>query len=140
MDKAQVLTQNTHNDIDLCTRFQASGFFGEPRLAIMPRWVWFAPFGALVLALGIWGFRLGWIAATLTETDVILAYTARYLETQGANAEPTDCSARPGRDASVWVLVTCVAQDGARYVYPVDRFGRLLEMKPDAGTPAQPRT
>jgi hypothetical protein len=106
----------------------------------MPRWVWFAPFAVLVLALGIWGFRLGWIAATLTETDVILAYTNRYLDTRGADGEPTDCSARPGRDASVWILVTCVAPDGTRHDYPVDRFGRLVEVKPDAGSMAKPQT
>ena len=105
----------------------------------MPHWVWFAPFAVLVLALSIWGFRLGWIAATLTETDVILTYTARYLETQGETAEPTDCSARPGGDTSVWILVTCVAPDGTRHDFPVDRFGRLLEIKPDAGSAAKPR-
>ena len=98
------------------------------------------PFGALVLALGIWGFRLGWIAATLTETDVILSYTARYLEKQGADAKATDCSARPGRDKAVWILVTCVAPDGTRHDFPVDRFGRLLEVAPDPARPERPRT
>lgn len=106
----------------------------------MPRWVWFMPFAALVLALGIWGFRLGWFAATLTETDVIQAYTARYLDTQQKDAKATDCAARPGRQAKVWIVVTCIAPDGARYDYPVDRFGRLLEVDPQPEAPGKPQT
>ena len=79
----------------------------------MPGWLWFAPLGALVVALGAWAFRLGWIAATITETDVI---------------------AQPGGSAPVWILVSCMHRDGRRFDYPVDRMGRLLDVsgRPDA--------
>lgn len=95
----------------------------------MPRWIWFAPLAALAVASGAWAFRWGWISATLTETDVITAYSARYLEDGGPGARLTDCTAQPGAHSSVWILVTCVARDQTRYDYPVDRFGRLLQIE-----------
>lgn len=106
----------------------------------MPRWVWFAPFAALAVAFGVWAFRLGWIAATVTETDVITAYSALYLEERGADARLTDCTAQPGTVSPVWILVTCVAQDQARYDYPVDRFGRLIQIEPAADSAQRPQT
>lgn len=99
----------------------------------MPQWMWFAPLGLLILALGLWGFRLGWIAATITETDVIETYTAHYLQTQGATARATDCSARPAPDNDVWIVVRCAAASGARFEYPVDRWGRLVQPAPARG-------
>ncbi|MEE4189653.1 MAG: hypothetical protein V2I76_14565 [Roseobacter sp.] len=106
----------------------------------MPRWVWFMPLAALSAALGVWAFRMGWIAATLTETDVILAYADLYLETHQGPAFATDCSARPDELEQVWLVVTCIAQDGARYDYPVDRFGRLLEVAANPRRPEAPNT
>lgn len=106
----------------------------------MPRWLWFMPLGALMVALGVWGFRLGWIAATITETDVIDAYTARYLEAQGPDARATDCSAQPGQDAAVWIIVSCVTRGAERIDYPVDRMGRLLHLSPPAVKPEAPQT
>lgn len=93
----------------------------------MPRWIWFAPLGALVVALGAWAFRLGWIAATISETDVIEVWTAHY---QGAypGARATDCTAQPGRGEMVWILVSCIHRDGRRFDFPVDRMGRLLDV------------
>lgn len=96
----------------------------------MPRWLWFAPLAVLATALAAWGFRWGWIAATITETDVINTYAERYLSEGGAAARLTDCTALPGRRDGVWIIVRCV-QAGARFDYPVDRFGRLLD--PGAG-------
>ncbi|MFK7743446.1 MAG: hypothetical protein AB8B47_00220 [Roseobacter sp.] len=106
----------------------------------MPRWVWFAPFGLLVVVLAAWGFRLGWIAATISETDVIEGYTVRYLETFGAVARATDCVGRPGESDAVWIVVTCAAQDGQRIEYPVDRFGRLLNVDLGGGDQSAPQT
>ncbi len=107
---------------------------------MMPRWVWFVPISALVAALGVWAFRLGWIAATLTETDVILAYSARYLEEAGTGARLTDCTAQPGTVKRIWILVTCIGADGVRYDYPVDRFGRLIEFDAQPVSSGAPRT
>lgn len=106
----------------------------------MPRWLWFAPLAALVAALAVWGFRLGWIAATITETDVIEAWTAHYLAHEGPGALVTDCTAQPGTDDRVWILVSCVPQSGARVDYPVDRLGRLLRVVPVGPQPATPET
>ncbi|MEM6761117.1 MAG: hypothetical protein AAF601_16715 [Pseudomonadota bacterium] len=106
----------------------------------MPRWVWFAPFALLALAFGVWAFRLGWIAVTLTETDVITAYSALYLDERGADARLTDCTAQPGPIPSVWILVTCISRDDTRYDYPVDRFGRLLQIDPAPALSGAPQT
>jgi hypothetical protein len=106
----------------------------------MPRWVWFVPVAALAVAVGLWAFRLGWIAASLTETDVILAYTAHYLDTHGAPARATDCSAQPADIEAVWIVVTCVASDATRYDYPVDRFGQLIRLETQPAVPEEPKT
>lgn len=106
----------------------------------MPRWVWFAPLAALAVAIGAWAFRWGWIAATLTETDVITTYSARYLEERGEGARLTDCTAQPGALEPVWILVTCVDQDQTRYDYPVDRFGRLLQIETQPTAMERPQT
>ncbi|MGA9253171.1 MAG: hypothetical protein WBV78_04405 [Roseobacter sp.] len=106
----------------------------------MPRWIWFVPVAALAVAVGLWAFRLGWIAATLTETDVILAYTAKYLDTHGTTARATDCSGQPADIAAVWIVVTCIAQDETRYDYPVDRFGQLILLDAQPAAPEEPKT
>lgn len=106
----------------------------------MPRWVWFAPFGLLVVVMAAWGFRSGWIAATISETDVIETYTAHYLR-QVPSGRATDCTGQPGALPQVWILVSCTAASGARYDYPVDRLGRLRDIAPVAdGLSARPET
>lgn len=90
------------------------------------------PLTVLVVAGAAWAFRLGWIAATISETDVIERYVDRYLSTAGSGARATDCSAQPGKQAQVWILVSCVAPDDERVDYPVDRMGRLLDVSPQS--------
>lgn len=91
----------------------------------MPRWLWWAPFALLTVAGAIYVFRLGVIAATLTETDVINRYAALYLEEAGAEARLQDCHARPGQEATgIWIVVVCVGPDGPRSFH-VNRFGGL---------------
>lgn len=105
----------------------------------MPRWLWFVPLGALTVLVGLWAFRLGWVAATITETDVVNTYAARYLQTAGPDARTTDCVARPGRQRGVWLVVSC-AGSGRRVDYAVDRLGRLTERPLSPELPAQPET
>ncbi len=103
----------------------------------MPRWVWFTPLTLLVFAGAVWAFRWGWIAATITETDVIDHYAQRYLAEGGPEARLTDCTAVPGAQAGVWIVVRCVGV-AARFDYPVDRFGRLVAVPappPSSGAP-----
>lgn len=105
----------------------------------MPRWVWFAPLGLLILLSGVWAFRQGWIAATISETDVIEAWSAHYV-TREVGARRSDCSARPGSSGDVWILVTCVHSDGRRFDFPTDRLGRLVPPRTDAEMPEAPQT
>lgn len=106
----------------------------------MPRWVWFMPIGVIVVALGIWGFRLGWIAATISETDVIEGYTARYMEAYQGQAKVTDCVGRPGYVEPIWIVVVCDAPDAKRIEYPVDRLGRLLNVERAKQADGRPKT
>ena len=106
----------------------------------MPRWFWFAPLTALVLALAVWAFRLGWIAATVTETDVIEKWTLHYLETKSPTARASDCTGQPGTAPGVWILVSCVNGLGERHDFPVNRFGRLVEVTPEPSRPTAPET
>ena len=106
----------------------------------MPRWLWFAPFAALVAVLAVWGFRMGWIRATITETDVIEAYAARYIAVAGASARVTDCSAQPGKAPAVWIIVSCERPETKRMDFPVDRMGRLLTLTPPRTSVDAPET
>ena len=75
-----------------------------------------------ILAAGI-GFTLGQRQTTLTETDVITGYAARYVAETGG--EPIDCAAVPGQGA-VWLVIRCGRQGLSGRVFEVDREGRLV--------------
>ena len=105
----------------------------------MPRWLWFTPFAFLTVALGLWGFRLGWIAATITETDVITTYAEQYVvarTNEGTEAARSDCVAYPGEENGIWIVIVCTpVANGTptRYEFHVNRFGGLEHMG-DAAT------
>ncbi|MEM6891963.1 MAG: hypothetical protein AAF636_28190 [Pseudomonadota bacterium] len=105
----------------------------------MPKWMWFAPLGVLVTALGAWAFRLGWIAATISETDVIQAAASQYLVSAGPLARATDCAARPGQVPNVWIVVTCKGAAG-QFDYAINRLGRFVQSAPSTETPGRPKT
>lgn len=105
----------------------------------MPRFLWFVPLGLLVVLVGLWAFRQGWVAATISETDVIEAWTAYYISEE-AGARRSDCSARPGRTDDVWLLVTCLHADGRRFDFPTDRLGRLVPASDASPAPEAPQT
>lgn len=91
----------------------------------MPRWIWWTPLGLAVVACAGFGLRIGWVAATITETDVITHFADQYVQTAGQGARPTDCVARPAPDlARIWIVVSCTApQDGGTFEYYVNRLG-----------------
>lgn len=107
---------------------------------VVPRWLWFLPLAMATVLGGLWAFRLGWVAATITETDVINAFAQQYLETEGPPAKPTDCVARPGATPGVWIIVTCQSARGMRYDYAVNRFGTLLQRDVPGDALARPET
>ena len=88
----------------------------------MRSWLWWVPLGALVVLGAAQAFRLGWIAAHLTETDAIAVYAARYVAQAGPAARETDCVAMPGQD--VWLVLRC-GRDGKYRGYWINRFGGL---------------
>ena len=88
----------------------------------MPHWVWFAPLGLVTLVGALLAFRYGWIAATITETDVITSFAQRYvLDDGGPDAQVSDCVGRPGQVEGAWITVQC-----RDMMYHVNRFGSLM--------------
>jgi hypothetical protein len=88
----------------------------------------------LVVLAALFGWRHGWVAANVTETEVITAYAQRYLEDRardgtGETAVATECRARPSE--RVWIVVICGPEphDPMRhYTYYVGRDGRLVQV------------
>ena len=96
----------------------------------MQRWLWFVPVGLATVLGALLAFRYGWIAATMTETDVINAIATRYvIEDGGADARTTDCVGLAGQVQGAWITVRC-----AGFVYHVNRFGLLI----DSSMPIRP--
>jgi hypothetical protein len=94
----------------------------------VPRWAWFLPLALLVVLAALAAFRLGWLAANLTETDAIAVYAARYTALAGPGADLSDCVAVPAQGAWRWITVTCTRADGARWRFEVGRLGGLVRM------------
>ncbi|MFK7868993.1 MAG: hypothetical protein AB8B58_07115 [Roseobacter sp.] len=107
---------------------------------VVPRWLWFLPLMMATVLGGLWAFRMGWVAATITETDVINTFAQRYLETEGPHAQRTDCVARPGQAPGVWIVVSCQSARGTHYDYAVNRFGTLLQRAVTGDAVTRPET
>lgn len=96
------------------------------------RWLIWAPLCVLALGAGAYGLRLGYLAMTITETDVINHYAALYARQTGG--EMTDCVAFPGADG-IWIVVACGPLCAPeRREYHVNRVGWLV----DGGDPSCP--
>lgn len=101
---------------------------------MVDRWLWWAPLGLITLGCVLFGLRMGWIAATTSETDVITHFAAEYVQTHRGDAQLTDCFALPARDIpGIWILVRCRPPNTSQgYEYYVNRFGGLeYERRPD---------
>jgi hypothetical protein len=82
--------------------------------------------GLLVVSFALMGLRLGWIAATIMETDVINKYAKRYVKAKGGDASLTDCAAYSGAAyPGIWIIVSCKpkGQHDTGYEYYVNRLG-----------------
>jgi len=98
----------------------------------MPRWLWFVPLGLATLIGALLAFRYGWIAATITETDVINAFANRYVaQDGGAAAQVADCVGLAGQIDGAWITVRC-----ADLLYHVNRFGGLISTGTPSGRPS----
>lgn len=89
------------------------------------RWLIWAPLCVMALGAGAYGLRLGYLAMTITETDVINHYAELYGEQTGGKM--TDCVAFPG-DAEIWLVVACGPLCApTRREYHVNRVGWLVQ-------------
>ena len=96
----------------------------------MPRWLWFIPFGFLVLVVAYNGIKLGIARANVTESAVINYYAGQYLEDHlrvlGSEGSLTECLAIAEETPGVWLEVRCSPSDGsAAFLYGVRRDGGL---------------
>lgn len=77
------------------------------------------------------GLLAGWRVVSLSESDVIERWSARYVEEARASGDSDasilDCVAVPVEDdgAPGWIAIRC-GRDGASVTYRVDRLGRLV--------------
>ncbi|MFP7570810.1 hypothetical protein [Marivita sp. S2033] len=95
----------------------------------MPRWLWFVPLGLATVFGALMAFRYGWIAATITETDVIEAMAHRYATQDGGpDARASDCVGLAGQVDGAWITVRC-----ADTAYHVSRLGRLISVSMPQG-------
>jgi hypothetical protein len=78
--------------------------------------------GLATLVGALLAFRTGWIAATISETDVITAFSQRYVQQDGGpDAGLDDCVGLAGQIEGAWITVRC-----ADIQYHVNRLGRLI--------------
>lgn len=103
------------------------------------RWLFVLPLVALALVVANLGLRTGLQQATLTETEVINRYAARYLDEGAAGASLRDCLAVPSDADALWLVVRCGPDpDGVTYSYHVDSFGSLNHRRPPYSGADQP--
>ncbi|MEM1273179.1 MAG: hypothetical protein AAGF88_05135 [Pseudomonadota bacterium] len=79
--------------------------------------------GGLCALSAVIGLAWGRSSLPPSETDVITAMAARYVQETGGSV--ADCLARPGPAGQAWITIYC---DGAagRFAYPVNRRGQLI--------------
>ncbi|MCL3882778.1 hypothetical protein [Marivita sp. GX14005] len=93
-------------------------------------WIWFLPLALATVLGALLAFRYGWIAATLTESDVIDTMSRRYV-TEDGGARQSDCTGLPGQVRGAWITVRCGALS-----YHVNRFGGVISTEPVRERPA----
>ena len=80
---------------------------------------------AFLALVAVIGLRLGWLAASLTETDVIERYAAAYLAEAGAGAALSNCHAETAQGHWVKLRVICRHPDGREWRFGAGLWGRL---------------
>jgi hypothetical protein len=97
-------------------------------VSISSIWVIFVIF---LMFLCIVSLRLGLKASSLTETDIIMHYSAIYLQNErarGRAAQLTDCYALAGTEIWERIEVICAPENVAPYRYVIGYWGQLLRL------------
>lgn len=107
---------------------------------MIPRWLYFAPLGVLVLIAGYTGLKLRIERDAVTESAVIEYYAGQYVTDHasqiGEEAAETDCVGLPGEVGRVWIEVRCTPPGGEpAFLYGVNRGGGLLYAARDTAAP-----
>ena len=90
------------------------------------------PLGLATLVGALIAFRYGWIAVTITETDVINAVANRYVTNDGGeHARAGDCVGLSGQIAGAWITVQCGPK-----TYHVNQFGTVISTETTVARPS----
>lgn len=85
-------------------------------------------FWAPIIALGFAAAVFGWIEGrrwmSFSETDAINRIADLYVKQAGAEAKRTDCHARPGWHAEIWLDIRCGSDP--KFWFAVDRRGGIV--------------
>lgn len=90
------------------------------------RQVVFTVLGAFLALVAVIGLRLGWVSATLTETEVIERYASAYLQEAGDGAALTDCHAETGQAPWIKLRVVCRNSLGREWRFGAGLWGQLV--------------
>ncbi|WP_293452576.1 hypothetical protein [Planktotalea sp.] len=90
----------------------------------MQRWLLWTPIMALTAATAVFGLRVGWQVATLTESDVISRAAQDYLS-GGQGRSAVDCLAIPASQSAVWITVICTPRGQTPAIYHATRTGKI---------------
>lgn len=85
--------------------------------------------GIFLTFLCIVSLRLGLKASLLTETDIVMHYSAIYFENEraeGRTAQLTDCYALAGTEIWERMEVICAPENVAPYKYVIGFWGQLM--------------
>ena len=99
--------------------------------------------GIFLIFLCIVALRLGFKASYLTETDIIMHYSAIYLENEqaeGRAAQLTDCYALAGTKMLERMEVICAPKNMAPYRYVIGFWGQLMQFSRSLNEDIVPRT
>ena len=115
--------------------------YNRPMRLVSISSAWFV-LGIFLMFLSIVCLRLGLKASSFTESDIIMHYSAIYLENEraeGRAAKATDCYAFAGTKIWERMEVICAPENVAQYKYVVGFWGQLMRFSRGLETVFVPR-
>ena len=109
----------------------ASGIIKKVKMMtyIPPAWI---ILGIVILGFCVMVFRLGVKAGSLSETDLIIHYSAQYMDyekAEGRVGSLTDCYALGGAGFFERLVVICEPATAAPYRFVIGHWGQLLSFE-----------
>ena len=99
--------------------------------------------GIVVLSFCVMVFRLGIKTGSLSETDIIIHYSAQYLDyekAEGRLGSLIDCYAVGGKGLFERLVVICEPATAVPYRFVIGHWGQLLSLKRQTAHAKAPKT